>query len=154
MWYCASFLSCSFFLGLRHGTVGLYGYVMFRFLLNTVTRAAILYVSLQGMNRQLRVTAMIALLDATLAHEVVVQSLPVCPVSPRVIWRNSTSQLAQSKEEGLATADSWLQWLLTHYARTCWGLPSAFHVAVDLALIFHSRIWARCLYLRSFHVDQ
>ena len=122
---------------------------MFRFLLNTVTKAAILHVSLQCMKRQLRVTAMIALLDAALTPEIAARSVPVCPISPRVIWRNVTAQHVVSHVVGVPPTVPWSAWLLDHYARTCWGLPAALHVAVDLALIFHARIWAQLLHLRS-----
>ena len=72
-----------------------------------------------------------------------------CPVSPRVIWRNVAAQHVASHVLGVPPTVPWLEWLLDHYARTCWGLPAALHVAVDLALIFHARIWAQLLHLRS-----
>ena len=82
------------------------------------------------------------------------QTGQVCPVSPRVIWRNVTAQHAASTVDGVPLLVPWLAWLPDLYARTCWGLPAVLHVAVDLALILHARIWAQVLYLRSCCSDQ
>ena len=122
---------------------------MHRFLLNAFTKAVVLFTSLQGTNRQVRITATVTLLDAALFAGDFAQTVQVCPVSPRVIWRNLTMRLDQSGKEGLPAPVSWRQWMFAQYARSCWGLPAVAHVAVDLILIFHSNLWAICLYLRS-----
>ena len=107
-----------------------------------------------GTKRQLRITATIALLDVALFPEGCVQSVQVCPVSPRVMWKNVTSHQVKSQEDEVPPTVPWFEWLLVHYARTCWGFPAGLHVAVGLALIFHSHIWAHLLYLRSCCWDQ
>ena len=122
---------------------------MLRFLLNAFTKAVVLYTSLQGTKRQVRITATVTLLDAALFPGDFAQTVQVCPVSPRVIWRNLTLRLDQSEKEVLTIPISWRQWMFAQYARSCWGLPAIAHVLVVLISIFHSNLWAGCLYLLS-----
>ena len=122
---------------------------MFRLLLNAFTKAVVLFTSLQGTKRQVRITAKIALMDAAFSPGDFLQTVQVCPVSPRVIWTNATSQHDQSEKQRVAAPPSWRQRVLEQYARSCRGMPALVHLFAVLGVTFYPSLWAVCVNLRS-----
>ena len=122
---------------------------MFRLLLNAFTQVVVLFTSLQGTKRQVRITAPTALMDAAFSPGDFLQTVQVCPVSPRVIWTNATSQHDQSEKQRVAAPPSWRQRVLEQYARSCRGMPALVHLFAVLGVTFYPSLWAVCVNLRS-----
>ena len=113
------------------------------------TQVVVLFTSLQGTKRQVRITAPTALMDAAFSPGDFLQTVQVCPVSPRVIWTNATSQHDQSEKQRVAAPPSWRQRVLEQYARSCRGMPALVHLFAVLGVTFYPSLWAVCVNLRS-----
>ena len=82
-----------------------------------LTKAAVLVTALQGTQRQVRLTATVALLDAALAPQAPEPLMIPCPVTDY----NQTDDEATDPVDKVSLGINLDSQLHELYARTCWG---------------------------------
>ena len=113
---------------------------MLRHLFNLATKAIVLYSTVQGTQRQVRLTAAIAALDAA-KNTPVEQPLHFDNYQP--ICTNDTAEVVAVQAKEIPQVDRLVKQLKAFYARTCWGLLAIVHAIFDILTLCHTQLFGR-----------